>query len=74
MGYLCCYLTLLSKAGIYHITIYVECPNSVKYQSSIIKEQGTELHNLVLLHVLYSFITNSLLGLMSLAKYLRHLT
>ena len=55
--------------------MYREFPNSVKYQSSIFAVQGTQLlHNLVLLHVAYSFITNSLLGLMSLAKCLRLLT
>ena len=42
-----------------------------KYQSSIFAVQGTELHNLVLLHTPYSSITNSLLGLLSLAKCMR---
>ena len=42
---------------------------NVKYQNSTSAVQGAELHSLV--HAPYSFITNSLLGLMSLAKCLR---
>ena len=89
VGCLYCYLTLLSKVAIvrwnipyYHIyTIYTILPcienvqtvSSIKVQFLQYKAQNY-LHNLVLLHVAYSFITNSLLGLMSLAKCLRLLT
>ena len=74
MGYLYRYLTLLLIVPIisWNIPYYhIENVHSVKYKSSIFAVQGTELHNLVHLHATYSFITNSLLGLKSLAKSVR---
>ena len=52
-------------------TVYRKCPNSVNYQSSIFALKAKNYIIFYFVYDSYSFVTNSLLGLMSLAKCLR---